>query len=417
MMTNVEAESRSKPSRQVWRQAVIAHINLSTVTRQKHHKEEQERPATPNQVAYNEQDVVEPAPVHLDGTFAAIFVENLETVAEEMGILHPNAMDSNDLSTSEDMYDSIPITQPAVLGQSSVSSGAYLVSPSASLLVDLDYGYNQANEIQHQNSVPQFDAPGSSNGERSEQTSESSSQWFARLFHTYQNPSDQNQSPFTRHTSTAQHKESHSSRLLDERCTWNNLDDRSEQVENSSNEGLVPPHNTPVDSGDVSSVNTPAPAPSLDRGPSIRLQKALAEDQEAWEPLKKPINELVVSSEPLPPSGTQNSLLQAAERAGVWRNDLGIFFAEEERKKLVQNKYDSEVNLVRRLRAGLETKIEKRPCYLLWLEERHQLSTERMLTSATTRLADYAEGYKAISLRELCRKRGHLGDSHGQVPV
>ncbi|KAI3547470.1 hypothetical protein CABS01_11148 [Colletotrichum abscissum] len=373
MSTNGEAER--KPSRPVWRRAVLAHIKLSTLERRKHHIEEQQRSVTPLQVAYNQQDIVQPEPVHLNGNPGASFVEDLETIAKEMGILHPNALDTNDFLAGEEIYDPGPIIQPAVLGYTSVPKGTYVVSPLASLLFDLDYEHNQASRILHENFVPQADVPRSSNRELAEKTTESSSQWFSRL------------------------------------------GDWSRQDEDSCKEALIPPHNTPVESGDVSPVNTSARAPSLDRGPSIRLQKALAEDQEAWEPLKKPINELVATSEPLPPSGTQNGLLQAAERAGVWRNEMGVPCAAEEKANLVQKRHKDEVEMARRLRAGLEMKIEKRPCYLLWLEERHQLSTERMLASATTRLADYLEGYKAVSLRELCRRRGLLGDCHGQVSV
>ncbi|KXH42892.1 hypothetical protein CSIM01_06000 [Colletotrichum simmondsii] len=373
MSTNGEAER--KPSRPVWRRAVLAHIKSSTLERRKHHVEEQQRSFTPLQVAYNQQDIVQPAPVHLNGNPRASFVEDLETIAKEMDTLHPNVMETNDFLASEEIYDLGPITQPAVLGYSSATNGTYVVSPLASRSVDLDYEHNQAGRILHENFVPLSYVPSSSNAELYEQTAESSSQWL------------------------------------------NRLDDRSRKDQDSFKEGLIPPHNTPVESGDVSPVNTSARAPPLDRGPSIRLQRALAEDQEAWEPLKKPIKELVATSEPLLPSGTQNGLLQAAEQAGVWRNEMGVSCPAEEKTKLVQKWFEDEVEMVRRLRAGLETKIEKRPCYLLWLEERHQLSTERMLASATTRLADYLEGYKAVSLRELCRRRGLLGDCHGEVSV
>ncbi|KAK1721401.1 hypothetical protein CaCOL14_007034 [Colletotrichum acutatum] len=340
MSTNGEAER--KPSRPAWRRAVLAHIKLSTLERRKHHTEEQQRSVTPFQVAYNQQDIVEPAPVHLNGNSRTSFVEDLEIIAEEINTLHPNAMDTHDFLTSEEIYDSGPITQPASIGHFNTPNGGYLISPLASLLVSLDHGYNRASGI------------------------------------------------------------------------YDKVGDRSEQDEDSSNEGLIPPHNTPVDSGDVSPVNTPARAPSLDRGPSIRLQRALAEDQAASEPLKRPISELVASSEPLSPSGTQNGLLQAAERAGVWRNMIGMPFTEEEKMKLVQKRRDHEAEMVRRLRAGLETKIEKRPCYLLWLEGRHQLSTERMLASATIRLADYAEGHEAVGL---FRERRRRQDFRGQASV
>ncbi|KXH64936.1 hypothetical protein CNYM01_04205 [Colletotrichum nymphaeae SA-01] len=233
MSTNGEAER--KPSRPVWRRAVLAHIKLSTLERRKHHVEEQQRSVTPLEVAYNQQDIVQPAPVHLSGNPGASFVEDLETIAKEMDTIQPNAMDTNDFLASEEIYDAVPITQPAVLGYSSATNGTCVVSPLASRLVDLDYRYNQASRMLHENFVPLSDVPGSSNAELYEQTAESSSQWLDRLY------------------------------------------GQSRQDEGSSKEGLIPPHNTPVETGNVSPVNTSARAPSLDRGPSIRLQKALAE--------------------------------------------------------------------------------------------------------------------------------------------
>ncbi|KXH28333.1 hypothetical protein CSAL01_00867 [Colletotrichum salicis] len=417
---NNHTEAEENPRRRAFRRAVIANINRSTALRQQRHirkqqvqGKERQQPkrwerqnwrttAAPVQVVHNQKKVIQLTPVASSNSSGPSLVGNLEKVAEAT----PNAAFEYPISPwtimSFDLnYDPIQAKgkQPEIEPQVATSSKSKGKQPQQPR--------HNINQWFNERPRPVLDPR--------------ADEWLPVI-----RTIDQDNQPLDRPNIRSLYYNSDS---LDERPGWwkdqskvdsrdespvaewelwspdfDNLDVRSDEGQDSgegkqpdegndlnegkdsdkneeSNEGkeskngeesdtqdLKPHYITPVDSRGGTPINPLARVPSLDRGPSIRLQRALAEDREA---LRKPICDLFGSSEPLPPA-TQNGLLRAAEWAGVWRNEVREPSKQAKMAKLGPERSVSEMELEWSLWAGLEKRPRKRPAYLLRLKEKHE---------------------------------------------
>ncbi|OHE95016.1 hypothetical protein CORC01_09673 [Colletotrichum orchidophilum] len=137
--------------------------------------------------------------------------------------------------------------------------------------------------------------------------------------------------------------------------------------------------------GNAGYISNKNPFASLDRGPSLRLQRALAEDQERP---KTPLLKRLAPTQPIP-SRPQNGLLQATERAGVWRNPASVFGAigtppstDEAKAKLKQEGYEREWEMQRVKRREVEREL----AWKLWGERERRIERQRKRAREIERL-------------------------------
>ncbi|KAK1622974.1 hypothetical protein BDP81DRAFT_411063 [Colletotrichum phormii] len=424
---NNHTEAEENPRRRAFRRAVIANINRSTALRQQRHIREQQiqererqqlqrwerqnwrTTAAPAQVVHNQQEVIRPTPVASDGSSGPSLIGNLKKVAEAT----PNVAFEYPISSwtilSFDLnYDPTqakgkqPEIEPRV-ASSSNSKGKQPQQPRHNINQWLDGRPRPALDPRADEWLPLIrtvdqdnqpldrpnkrsssydsdslgdwpDSDGYQSKRRSWLESEVESrdgspvaewQLWSPDFDNLDVRSDEGQG-------SGEGKQPDEGNDLNEgkdsdKNEESNKGKDSKKGEESDTEDLKPHYITPVDSRDGTPVNPLARVPLLDRGPSIRLQKALAEDQDAP---RKPICDLFGSSEPLPPA-TQNGLLKAAEWAGVCRSEVREPSMQAKMAMLGPERSVSEMELEWSLWAGLK-RPRKKPAYLPRLEEKHE---------------------------------------------
>ncbi|KAL2880248.1 hypothetical protein SGCOL_004297 [Colletotrichum sp. CLE4] len=351
-------EAEENPRRQAFRRAVVANINRSTALRQQRHvreqqiqeRERQQRQASVSaallydvavttqngrttqaapdtqaahiQVVHNQQEVIQPAPVVSSGSSGPSLVGNLEKVAEAT----PNA------------------------------ALEYPISSWTVLSFDLNCDPIQA-KVNQPEIEPQIASSSNSKGKQPQQPRHNINQWLDGRPRPVLDPSADEWLPLSRTMDQDNHPLDGPD-ILSLYYNSDSIDEHPDWWEDQSK----------VDPRDVTPVNPLARVPSLDRGPSIRLQRALAEDREAP---RKPISDLLGPSEPLPPT-TQNGLLRAAEWAGVWCNEVREPSTQAKMAKLGPEKNMSEMELEWSLWHGLEKRPRERPAYLPRLEKNEE---------------------------------------------